>query len=437
MHSYPNELLWIPWGMDYGACKTGDCVPAVFLSSPGARYLVLYLHSNGEDIGLCYPFGCGLRMMLEVHVLLIEYPGYGICPGHCSEESLWQAAASAFRFITEVLQWPAEDVIVMGRSLGAAIATRLAQSFVCHGLILVAPFLSLVDAVRQYVGRLAPLLVGDIFSNQARIKGVDVPTLVIHGQQDRLIPHDQGRQLLELCPHQKKLLVCPEDMGHNCDLLSSPEFLIRPMLRFFSLPDYVFVDPNVPDEAFNKRLCPQYHGLVEMAKDDTPLLQPQGDQEPVPACTTTEGPQCFVRTLQGNEGDLDDLEGSQEFTVRTPRSVWHYLDGNRGVAHRRRGSSVDRAVGMSTIPPMNLHDDVFSVAPEAGDAAFVADPVALAFVADPVALEYQSTTVASSPAGPSDSTESAEEVRSLPGLHLLDIDNGISRFLDQLPAEPM
>jgi len=428
MHSYPNELLWIPWGMDYGTCKTGDCVPAVFLCSPGARYLVLYLHSNGEDIGLCYPFGCGLRMMLEVHVLLIEYPGYGICPGQCSEETLWQTAAAAFRFITEVLQWPAEDVIVMGRSLGAAMATRLAQSFVCHGLILVAPFLSLVDAVRQYVGRLAPLLVGDIFSNQARIKGVDVPILVIHGQQDRLIPHDQGRQLLELCPHTKKLLVCPEDMGHNCDLLSSPDFLIRPMLRFFSLPDYAFADPNVPDEAFNKRLCPQYHGLVEMAKDDTPLLQPQGDQEPVPACTTTEGPQCFVRTLQGNEGDLDDLEGSQEFTVRTPRSVWHYLDGNRGFAHRWRGSSVDSAVGIPTTPPMNLHDDVFSVAPEAGDPAFVADPVA---------LESQSTTVASSPAGPSDSTESAEEARSLPGLHLLDIDNGISRFLDQLPAEPM
>jgi len=64
-------------------------MPAIFLQCTNARYLVLYLHSNGEDIGLCYQFAQGLRMILEVHVLLVEYPGYGISPGHCSEETLF------------------------------------------------------------------------------------------------------------------------------------------------------------------------------------------------------------------------------------------------------------------------------------------------------------------------------------------------------------
>mmetsp|Transcript_66792 Transcript_66792/g.215261 ORF Transcript_66792/g.215261 Transcript_66792/m.215261 type:complete len:360 (+) Transcript_66792:111-1190(+) len=324
MHSFPNELLWIPWGLDYGKCKAGDSVPALFLQCPNARYLVLYLHSNGEDIGLCHAFGCGLRAVLEVHVLLVEYPGYGICPGRCSEESLWAAAVAAFRFASEVLRCPAEDVIVMGRSLGAATATRLASSTECHGLILVAPFLSLVDAVGEYVGGLAKLLVSDIFSNRRRIGGVQVPTLVIHGKQDCLVPCTQGQRLFELCPHERKLLVTPEEMEHNSDLLSDPEFLVRPMLRFFSLPDYSFDELLVPPQAFDKRLCLQYHGLVELAKGDAPLPQPLGDQEPSPrACgIDAEGPQCSARHFPGAGGDVDGLEGSNDWTVRTsPRPL--------------------------------------------------------------------------------------------------------------------
>eukprot|EP00435_Cladocopium_sp_Y103_P005685 s5109_g1.t2 len=76
-----------------------------------------------------------------------------------------------------------------------------------------------------------------------------VPTLVIHGQKDRLIDSSQGQQLFDLCPSRKKLFVCPEEMGHNDDLLSDPEFLIRPILRFFPLPDYYFTALRVPKEA--------------------------------------------------------------------------------------------------------------------------------------------------------------------------------------------
>lgn len=305
--------------LDYNKCRAGDCIPALMLRCNAARYLILYLHSNGEDIGLAYSFGYGLRMVLEVHVLLLEYPGYGISPGECSEETIWNAAVAALRFIVEILKWPMEDVIIMGRSLGAAVAMRLARAYSCHGLILIAPFLSLVDAAAQYVGVLAPILVGNAFCNREHIMHVRAPTLVIHGQNDRLIPCAQGQQLWELCPHRKKLFVCPEHMSHNSDLLSNAEFLIRPMLRFFALPDYSFVELDIPAEAFDKRHCPQYHKLIEMAKDDAPLLQPLGDQEESPAQTTMCGPQSSNQKdacrLLG--GDTDTPDGLEE-DVATP-----------------------------------------------------------------------------------------------------------------------
>mmetsp|Transcript_68879 Transcript_68879/g.109265 ORF Transcript_68879/g.109265 Transcript_68879/m.109265 type:complete len:757 (-) Transcript_68879:6-2276(-) len=329
MNSFPNELLWMPWirkdkrsddgPPNYAKCRLGDCIPAVFLRSPAARYMVIYLHSNGEDIGLAYPFGCGLRMVLEVHVLLVEYPGYGICPGECSEETMWEVAQSALRFATETLGWPLEDVIIMGRSIGAAVAARLACTYACHGLILVAPFLSLVDAVTQYVGALAPMLVSaSAFSTKDLIGKVNMPMLVIHGMQDRLISCSHGQTLWEMCPHKKKFLVCPETMSHNTDLLSNADFLIRPMLRFFALPDYSFVDLVVPPEAFDKRHCPQYHKLVETVKSDKPLLRPQGDEEPCPVGVTSAGPSSVFGPCNASTGDDDDLAGSTEFTVRTP-----------------------------------------------------------------------------------------------------------------------
>eukprot|EP00930_Biecheleria_cincta_P018338 TRINITY_DN14323_c0_g1_i1.p1 TRINITY_DN14323_c0_g1~~TRINITY_DN14323_c0_g1_i1.p1 ORF type:complete len:417 (+),score=71.76 TRINITY_DN14323_c0_g1_i1:107-1357(+) len=279
--SFPGELLWIPKSLDYSSCDKADCVPGIFVNCPNARYLVVYFHSNGEDAGLAYPFAAGLKKILEVHVLVMEYPGYGLCPGKPSEESLHAVADLAFEFATKVLKVPPGDVIVLGRSLGAALAVRLAQRWNCHGLVLVAPFLSLVRAVGQFVGQdVAKYLVSDLFCNQTRIQDVKVQTLVVHGTDDTLVSFEHGRQLCELCPSSKKLFVSPPGMSHNVDLLADAEFLVRPLLRFFSLPDYSFEELRVPPEAFNKRLCQLYHGLVETTKHDRPLTMPVGDEDP-------------------------------------------------------------------------------------------------------------------------------------------------------------
>jgi len=384
MHSFPDELLWIPWDMDYSTCRTGNCLPAILLRCPNARFLVLYFHSNGEDIGSCYPFGSGLRSALEVHVMLVEYPGYGICPGHCSEEALWQVANTAFRFISQVLGWPPEDVIIMGRSLGAAVASRLAQSVVCNGLILVAPFLSLVDALSQYVGVFAHMVVGDMFSNRANMPNITVPLMVIHGQQDKLVSCAHGQQLFQLCPHDRKLLVCPTSMGHNCDLLSDPEYLIRPVFRFFSLPDYNFDDLFVPMEAFNKSLCPQYHNVVELTRNDSPLMQPAGDQEP---CSPdgAKSPQLAVEAAE-----TDDKVRRQIIEDKVhlcPRSHAHHSKGVSAIS-----SSICSVIS----------------APHSGMA--------------------DSSTASSSGSGTVEAMP-GEDLVGLPGLQMLDIETGISRFL--------
>lgn len=229
---------------------------------------------------MCHTFASRLRDLLEVHVLAVEYPGYGLCSGKPSEETLLSAAELSFRYVREVLQVAPADIIVMGRSMGAAAALFLAEKFYFGGLVLIAPFLSLRDALGQYIGaKVSEMMLNEMFCNKDRIKHVKVPTLVIHGRKDRLIDCSQGQQLFETCPSRKKLFVCPEEMGHNDDLLSDPEFLMRPILRFFPLPDYYFTELRVPKEAFDKCLCPLYHGVVESTKNDQPLAKVGGDRE--------------------------------------------------------------------------------------------------------------------------------------------------------------
>lgn len=224
-----------------------------------------------------------------------------------------QMAKAALRFAVDVLQWPIGDIIVMGCSLGAAVATQLACSSKCHGLVLVAPFVSLADAAWRFVGFLAPLVAGDLFDTRAHMAQVKIPTLIIHGQSDNVIPCDQGKLLYDVCPCEKKLFVSPKDMHHNIDLLSHTDYLLRPVLRFFALPDYAFYEPIVPESAFDRRLCPQYHdGKIP---DDPGAAQPlrewiQSSSQSGPMDSrelqTNKGPRNTYDVVAKPAGDVDD-----------------------------------------------------------------------------------------------------------------------------------
>lgn len=257
-----------------------EAAPGYELRCDHARFLLMYLHSNAEDIGTARYFGCGVRMLMGMHVFLVEYPGYGICAGECSEESLEATAVLAFRFLTEKLDWPAEDIIVMGRSLGSALATRLACTYDFHGLILVSPFLSLRDAVSEHLGAIAQLVVEDAYKNKDRMCDVRVPTLIIHAVNDRLVPVRHGKELHKLCPNKNKLLVLPQTMGHNGDILRDATLLLHPMLRIFALPDYTLRLLEVPAKAFDKRNTGDMGGGLE---DGNGLDGPRAIHQSCPA----------------------------------------------------------------------------------------------------------------------------------------------------------
>lgn len=258
--SFPEELIWVPKNLDPTTSTPEECIPCLFLPYYSARFLIFYLHSNAEDLGKCYQFCCVLREQFQVHVLAVEYPGYGICPGGpCSEQKVTENAFGVFRFVREVLKWPLDSILVLGRSIGTGPAISLAVQYQISGVILISPFLSVKEIVRDAVGLLSAF-VDERFPNKERVPHIRSPLLVVHGKKDALINFRHGEQIFELC-RSRKLLVCPKEMEHNTNLLTDVGYFVLPMLQFFALPDYCFDDIQVPQWAYDKRLSPYFREL--------------------------------------------------------------------------------------------------------------------------------------------------------------------------------
>merc|ERR1719329_917047 len=150
------------------------------------------------------------------------------------------------------MKWPTDGIKIFGRSIGTGPAIALAVQYNVSGVVLVTPFLSVRELVRDAVGVMA-YFVEERFPSKDRIHLIRSPLLIIHGQKDTLVPHRHGVRLYELA-RSRKLMVCPEAMEHNTNLLQNVGYFVLPMLQFFSLPDYCFEEIEIPGWAFRTNI---------------------------------------------------------------------------------------------------------------------------------------------------------------------------------------
>jgi uncharacterized protein len=158
-------------------------------------------------------------------VLLMDYRGYGGNPGSPSEDGLALDARAAHRFLTEDLQVPREQLIYFGESLGSAVVTELATEYPPGAMLLRSPFTDLAAAgQRAYPFLPVRLLLRDRFpveENIARLK--DVPTTVVLGTQDSIIPPEQSRRVAQA---GRATLVEVADADHNDPVLFAGQQLV-------------------------------------------------------------------------------------------------------------------------------------------------------------------------------------------------------------------
>jgi acetyl esterase/lipase len=87
-----------------------------------------------------------------VHVLVPEYPGYGMAPGSPHEISVNHNIEAAYDFAVNALEWNPERIIFFGRSIGTGPAVQMASQLECGGIVLVSPYTSVNHMVCPLFG---------------------------------------------------------------------------------------------------------------------------------------------------------------------------------------------------------------------------------------------------------------------------------------------
>jgi fermentation-respiration switch protein FrsA (DUF1100 family) len=178
----------------------------------GEAPVFLYFHGNGgslrwreERFRALIADGSGL--------VALSYRGYGGSSGRPTEKGLGEDAAAAYAFA--VARYPAQRIVLWGESLGSALAIALGAEKPVGCLVLEAPFTSAVDVgARHYWFLPVRLFMKDQFRSDLCISRVRAPVLVVHGENDAIVPIALGKRLYTLI-HAPKQLVRVAGAGHN------------------------------------------------------------------------------------------------------------------------------------------------------------------------------------------------------------------------------
>jgi len=176
---------------------------------------VLFFHGNAGNIGHRV-LVAGLLSGAGFDVMLFDYRGYGRSTGKPDEPGTYLDARAARGTLTAREDCDPARVIYLGESLGAAVATELAQSSPPRALILQSAFTSLRDVARRHYP-VPRFLIPDAYPTIRSIDSVDAPVLVLHGDRDTIVPVAHGRRLFEAASEPKRLKIFP-GLGHG-DLL--------------------------------------------------------------------------------------------------------------------------------------------------------------------------------------------------------------------------
>ena len=182
---------------------------------------VLVAAGNAGNRAARAPLAAALRAR-GMSVLLFDYRGYGGNPGDPTEEGLALDVRAAREHLVER---GAERIVYFGESLGAAVVAELATEHPSCGLLLRSPFTELADVAAEHYPFLpVRLLLKDRFPVVEHVRRVRVPTTVVYGSADGIVPVVLSRAVAEAAAGPVTTVEVP-GAGHN-----DPELLDGPRL---------------------------------------------------------------------------------------------------------------------------------------------------------------------------------------------------------------
>lgn len=175
--------------------RDGVLVRALEIPGPKDARVLVYFHNNRET--MVHGLGLGRELSRRgFDVVLPEYRGYGLSRDAApSEEGLYSDAEAVLDEL-HVRRIGTQRIVLCGMSLGTGVAAEMAKRGKGGALVLIAPYTSLPDVVTSVAPVFpARLLMPDLFDTLGKSRDIHVPTLILHGDADEIVPFWMGRSL--------------------------------------------------------------------------------------------------------------------------------------------------------------------------------------------------------------------------------------------------
>lgn len=166
-------------------------------SGEGPRPTVIFAHGNAELIEL-WPHEMAEYRDAGFNVLLPEYRGYGRSKGRPSQQRITVDFVAFYDRLVQRDDVDSARIVFHGRSLGGGALGALSAVRRPAAMILQSTFTSVADIAAQWF--IPSLFIADPFETLSVVKGLEVPTLIMHGRSDSIVPYEHAVRMHRTVP---------------------------------------------------------------------------------------------------------------------------------------------------------------------------------------------------------------------------------------------
>ena len=242
--------------------EEGVRVGARFYPAEPKEPHLLFFHGNGE-IASDYDTIGPVYNSYGISFLVVDYRGYGQSTGAPTASNLLSDSHTIFR---EVCAWLREQnrtglLMIMGRSLGSAPALEVASTYqdeisaliLDSGFARTVPLLDRLGVATKTLG----ISEADGCTNFGKIRDIGKPTLIIHGQNDEIIPPNEADILLANSGTMRKQLMLVAGCGHNDILQRCGDLYFQTISQFVEMVKRIRKRNSLPS-GFDRRYPRRY-----------------------------------------------------------------------------------------------------------------------------------------------------------------------------------
>ncbi len=188
-------------------------INSLHIKANNPKGVIFYFHGNAGSLKRWSEIA-EYFVAMNYDVYIMDYRTYGKSKGLLSELALYDDAQECYNHLKQF--WNEDKIIVYGRSLGSAMATKVASTNNPKALILETPFYNIMDVAKNRFP-IFPVkkLLKYQFPNNEHIKEVECPISIIHGTSDYIVPFKSGERLFNSSNKKTTIFIRVEKGSHN------------------------------------------------------------------------------------------------------------------------------------------------------------------------------------------------------------------------------